>query len=534
MRSFLAGITWVLCATSAFATMTVPPLFGDHMVLQREKANPIWGTAEPKEPLKISLNGQTVSTVADEHGHWKAQLPSLPAGGPYTLSVEGSSKVDFQDVMIGEVWICSGQSNMEISIQTALNGGKEIAAAKYPNLRLFTVKRASSDHQLDTFQGAWSPCTPESVKSFSATAYFFGRDLQQALNVPVGVVVSAWSGASIENWLSSEAFAKDPDAAAMQAAWQKGVDDFPNAKAAYDALVADFPQATEKAKAENKPLPRLPHTPLAGDGQTPEEAPFLFDQKVQHYAIQHPSCLFNGMIAPIIPYGMRGVLWYQGESNLFRAEQYRRLFPLLITDWRSRWGQGDFPFLYVQLPNIGKPSTDPMPPQNNYPELREAQALALSLPATFMTVNYDLGTGDIHPNNKPAIGHRLAIAAQAAIYGAQIASRGPVFKSLKTEGAQLRLTFDDDPLGGGLAVQRGNELKGFAVAGADGKYAWAEARIDGDAVLLSSTQVAEPKTVRYAWENFPEATLGNKAGLPAAPFRTDTLPLQTAGQKVDK
>ncbi len=449
------------CVLAAPVRADVNPngLFTDYMVLQRGMKVPVWGTATPGEKVTVQFCGQEVSATTGQDGKWKVELQKLKAGGPFEMTISGpNNKVQLKDVLVGEVWVCSGQSNMEWPL-TATNRAKEaIATATNPQIRLFTVPKATATApQRDVPRGkradGWRECTSTTVERFSAVGYYFGRDVQKALQVPVGLIHTSWGGTPAEHWTSKEVLEKH--------------------------------QST-KELAQNK----------------------------------RASEKFNAMVAPLIPYAIRGVIWYQGESNVGRAQQYRTLFPAMIKDWRDRWGEGKFPFLFVQIAPWAKYG-----PETGWAELCEAQMLtALKVPNTACIVTTDVGDPkDIHPRDKAPIGDRLARAALALAYKKKIEYSGPVFTGMRIDGNKAILSFSH--LGGGLTA-KGGTLKGFTIAGPDGKYIPANAEINGDQVIVSSSEVQQPVGVRYGWARYPEMNLENRAGLPASPFRTD-MPRQT-------
>lgn len=480
---WLALLLAVLPAPSR-AEVKPHALFSDHMVIQRDMAAPVWGTAEPGQEVTVSIAGQTKKAVTGPDGKWQVKLDPLPAGGPHELSI---GQVALKNVLVGEVWVCSGQSNMEWSVRSSANPEAEIAGANYPKIRLFTAPRRSIDTPQKDVNGAWKPCSPETIAGFSAVAYFFGRELWKTLEVPVGLIHSSWGGTAAELWTRRGVLEADADFKGLLDAYDKR-------REAHASALERHKEAAQKAKAEGKPAPKAPPGPGLA-----------------------PSSLYNGMIAPLIPYAIRGAIWYQGESNASRARQYQKLFPAMIKNWREDWGQGDFPFLFVQLANFMARKPDPS--ESAWAELREAQLRTLSVPKTGMAVIVDIGDAkDIHPKNKQDVGRRLALAAQAVAYGRDVVSSGPIFDSMNVEGDRVRLTFKH--VGGGL-VARGEKLTGFAIAGADKKFAWADAKIDGSHVIVWSDKVPQPAAVRYAWADNPECNLYNKEGLPASPFRTD-------------
>lgn len=506
-----------LCVSAAVsqpagAEVRLPKLFSDHMVVQRDREVPVWGWAEPKESVSVTLAGQTVSAVADADGRWTARVSALPAGGPHTLVVKGSSTVTVSDVLVGEVWLCSGQSNMNMPIDWGIFGAwgspeceKALAEVDVPQVRMFLVENNPAGAPAADVGGVWKLCQHREILKWSAVGYFFGRELHRELNVPIGLVKSAVGGTPIESWTDRATLIEVvPQLKAAAERWDRRVAEFDQAK--YEKELKAWDEAAAKAKAEGKPQPRgKPTDPATSTAR--------------------PSCLYNGMIAPLVPYAMRGVIWYQGESNNRQAYQYRALFPAMIRSWRAQWKQGDFPFLFVQLANYMKREAEPT--ESAWAELREAQLMALSLPNTAMAVIIDIGEADdIHPKNKLDVGRRLALGALRLAYGKDVVHSGPIYDGMKIEGGAVRLSFKHT--GGGLVAAGGEVLRGFAIAGEDRKFVWAEARIEGAAVVVRSDKVAKPVAVRYAWGNNPECNLYNREGLPASPFRTDQWPGLTA------
>lgn len=489
------------------ADVKLPAIISDNMVLQRDQPIPLWGWADAGEQVTLTWGEAQVTAAANNEGRWTAQLPPRPAGGPFELTIAGKNTITLRNVLVGEVWVASGQSNMEWPVQWSLNADQEIAAANYPQIRLFSVKHTVANQPRPDTEGAWVECTPQTIPGFSATAYFFGRELHQALGVPVGLIKTAWGGTPAESWTSRSSLEAYPDLKVLVERWDalclQALEDHAGALDQYFQQIAKWVQNSQ-ASGLLTPMPPAPSLP--GVLQNPWRA----------------SGLYNGMIAPLIPYAIRGAIWYQGESNANRAYQYRTLFPAMIQDWRLHWGQGDFPFLFVQLANFTAPPAEPG--ESEWAELREAQSMALALPHTGMAVAIDVGeANDIHPKNKQEVGHRLALAARAVAYGQDVVYSGPLYQSMAVEGSSIRLWFRH--LGGGLATQGGEPLKGFAIAGEDKKFVWAEARIEGETVVVHSDQVPKPVAVRYAWANNPEGcNLCNRAGLPASPFRTDDWP----------
>ncbi len=485
------------------ADLWLPRVFSDHMVLQRETPLPVWGRATPGTTVTASIADKTASSTAGEDGKFRLDLPALPAGGPHELKVATSNaSLTFTDVLVGEVWLCSGQSNMDFSLAKtakrsyagATNWEQEVAKADHPQIREFKAEWAMNEDPQPELEGAWTPCTPETAGDFSAVAYFFARELQKELGVPVGLVTSAFGASTAEAWISREKLAADPAFKPLHDAfWKKFI-----AYRDHPKPFGDYGTAMAKWTASNK------------NGRAPRHPDPIQDQ-------HNPSVLFNGMIAPLVPYALRGAIWYQGESNLGTRQLYPALQKALIEDWRARWNR-DFSFHFVQLAPYQKPK--PEPADSSLATMREAQATSLSLPKTGMAVTLDLGEErDIHPRNKQDVGKRLALLALKNDYAKDLPSRGPVFKTAEIEDSRIVLHFDTTD--GGLVAKDG-PLKQFAIAGDDRKFVWAEAGIEGDTVIVSSPAVPRPVHVRYAWADNPAgANLFNTAGLPAAPFRTD-------------
>ncbi|MGI4789472.1 MAG: sialate O-acetylesterase [Janthinobacterium lividum] len=618
------------------------PLFTDNMVLQRGLADPVWGWTTPGAAVTVRVAGKGARALAGADGKWLASLPPLPVGGPYTLTVSGPQSVTLRNILVGDVWICSGQSNMVFGIGSAINGPAEVAAADHPKIRLFTVGNAISAAPNSLLAGQWTVCTPKNVSNggwngFSAVGYFFGRDLQQAVHVPIGLICTAWSGTPAQSWVSQEALLQklpefrqeitdadairaDPRTLAQRNAewytkndpglpanwqsaalddsawktialpgyfqdagipelssingvvWFRRTFDLPAAdlgKAAVLHLQADDDDttwvngtmvgATVGAPSSTYPLaagllkptgnvisirlldrggkggvhgdpadlslevPGGTDVPLAGSWRChvgislAQATPLPVDVVNDPYV---PGVLYNGMISPLIPFGIKGAIWYQGESNAGNGKQYQTLLPTMIGDWRTRFGVGAFPFLIVQLANLGQPPAQPG--GSGWAELREAQLLtAERLPKTGLAVAVDIGdANDIHPKNKQEVGRRLALTAEAIVYGKKLEYSGPLYQGMTVEGGAIRLHFRH--VGGGLVVKGGGPLTGFAIAGADGHFVWAAAKIVGFSVVVTSPAVPAPSAVRYAWADNPTCNLYNQAGLPASPFRTDS------------
>jgi sialate O-acetylesterase len=458
----------------------------------------VWGWAEPGEEVTVSVAGQTQATKADAKGKWSVKFKNLKAGGAQTLTVKGRNTVTVNDVLIGEVWLGSGQSNMAMAVNRAKDYEQEQAAAKLPQIRMFTVSSGTADTAQEDCKGTWEICSPESVGKFSATLFFFGRQIHKELGVPVGLINSSVGGTPIEAWISPEAQKASPELKpffAAAAAENAGVVTEAAVKK-YQADLAQWNEAVKKARAEKQKAPRRPQDPAAVKARKGDV-----------------GGLFNGKIAPLIPFAIRGALWYQGEANSTPAKApfYQHQLPLLVQDWRARWGQ-EFPMAWAQLPNFGGPGRD-------WPTVREAMLKTLSLPKTGMGINIDIGEEkDIHPKNKQEAGRRLSLWALGTVYGRPGATSGPLPAGHRASGQEIELSFRHTD--GGLVAKDG-ELKGFVIAGEDRGWKPARARIVQDKVVVSHPDVTRPVAVRYGWENFPVCTLYNGAGLPASPFRTD-------------
>jgi sialate O-acetylesterase len=498
-RRYLVGLVLLLFATTALADVKLPALFSDHTVLQQGKPVPVWGGAEPGEEVTVSFAGQTQRATADAEGKWKVKLNPLSASTESReMTVQGKNTLTVKDVLVGEVWVGSGQSNMQMTVGGVMNVEQEIAAADYPTLRMITVPNTIAIEPQTDFKGAWVVCSPETVGRFSAVGYFFARELWETVQVPVGIIHSSWGGTRIEPWMDEATFKGDPALKPILDARETAMENY--AKALYDTLGGWFSQAAE-AKAAGRPLP-LPPVVSAQDPRR---------------SSQMASGLYNAMIAPLVPYAIQGAIWYQGESNAGDPAGYRRLFPAMIAGWRQAWGQGDFPFLFVQLASFMGTGAEPR--DTNWARLREAQTMTLATPNTGMAVIIDIGMpANIHPVNKQDVGKRLALWAEHMVYGKDVVYSGPLYDSMKVEEGAIRISFKHAE--GGLVAKDG-VLKGFAIAGEDGKFVWAEATIEGQTVVVKNAQVPQPKAVRYAWDDYPVCNLYNAAGLPASPFRTD-------------
>ncbi len=494
------------------AEVRLPKVFASHMVLQRQIPLPVWGWASPGETVTVQVAGESAKAQANAKGEWKATLPALKAGGPHTMTVSGSSVIKLEDVLVGEVWLCSGQSNMEQGIGMCNNPQQEIAAASHPQIRLLLVPNRFTPRPMADMEGAWKACTPKTIAEdgwggFSGVAYFFGRELQRTLSVPVGLIDATWGGTVIQTWTPPEGFAAvpalkgdhdrvllaDPSSAAHKQQLSKVLSDT-------EAWLA----GTRKAMAASDAAPAMPTFPA---------------ELLPPSNVQHATALYNGMINPVRPFGIRGAIWYQGESNLGEGKTYTERMKALIGGWRKVWGQGDFPFYFVQVApyNYGNnPATEP--------EFWEAQTAAQAISNTGMAVINDIGElADIHPKNKQDVGKRLAFWALAKTYGkSEVVYLGPTFKTMAAEGAKLRITFDN---AAGLKSRDGKPISWFEIIDKEeGGFVKADAAIDGSSVVLSSPEVRNPVAVRYAWHMLAEPNLSNGAGLPANSFRAGDVP----------
>lgn len=504
-----------LFAENISANIKMASPFGEHMVLQRNKIVPVWGTASPGEKVTIEFNQQSKSTIAGLDGSWNINLSKLKAGGPFVMTVTGQNTIRLGDVYIGEVWICSGQSNMDFTVARenrywcgVFNEKQEVADANYPLIRVFDTEFSPGEELRKEVVGNWEIVSPQTVGHISAVAYFFARDLQKKLNVPIGLITTAFGASTAEAWISKSALQSNPKFATLLTNFQDKINKYlPDTaaqnkyKKAYEIWVVE----AAKAKADGK-------DELRG----PKNTNPIVDQ-------HNPFVLWNGMVAPLVPYAIAGALWYQGESNSPTASIYRDLMETLITDWRKQWNQGDFPFIYVQLANIGK-EIETEPAKGGTEAIkREAQLLNLSIPKTAMVVAIDnadpLDMKNVHPKNKQEIGKRMVLAARVIAYGEKLTYSGPVYDKMQIKGNTIQLQFKSTDKG---LVCKGDQLKGFAIAGEDKKFVWADAKIVGNSVIVSNPDVAKPVAVRYGWGSNPPTSLYNKADLPASPFRTDT------------
>ncbi len=512
---FALAIAFALAATPAHAEIRLPKIFGSHMVLQQGKPVQLWGWANPGETATAQIGGAKQSTVANYKGEWKLSLPAMKAGGPHVLKVVGSNEILLEDVMIGEVWLCSGQSNMEMGLKKLHIGPQEIAAANHPGLRLMPVKNRWTSRPQDDIEGTWKVCNSQTVSEggsegesdgFSATAYFFGREIHQALGVTVGLIEPDWGGTKIESWTPPEGFAAVPalkeESDRVQIANPKS-EGYQQRLQQAVAQLDQWHQTARSAMLTGQPTPPAPNLP---------------DELRGPQDLQQATALYNGMIHPLAPFAIRGTIWYQGESNMGDGMRYADRMKALVSGWRKVWNQGDFPFYFVQIAPYNYPNYTP----ETEPEIWEAQsAAAREISNSGMAVVNDAGDlNDIHPQDKITVGKRLALLALAKTYGKNdLAFSGPVFKSLKAEGAQLRVQFDHTD--GGLVTRDGKAPDWFEIIDSEeGGFVKAEARISGDSVVISSPEVKRPHAVRFAWNQTATPNLMNGKGLPAGAFRT--------------
>lgn len=492
---------FLLCSCGLLrAEVRLPKIISDHAVLQRDAPIHIWGWADPGEAITVSLHQQHVDGTADALGKFSVYLQPEKAGGPFDLTVKGSSTVTVSDLLIGDVWFASGQSNMELPLNgfpdsaVLKNGPQEIAAANHPNLRLLHIPNHASMYPVDDQPATWTTCTPETAATFSAVAYFYAREISEKEHVAVGIVDSTWGGTPVESWASLGSLSADASLMPVFHTWSR----LAATQQDKDAAIAAEKREDEAAKQAGKPAPQHSWHP-----------------NLDSWA---PAGLFNGMIAPATPYGIKGVIWYQGESNSPHASAYlySKVFSTMITDWRRQWQEGNFPFLFVQISSFRSS------PKEDWGMLRDQQRRTLAIGNTAMAVTLDVGEPDnVHPADKQTVAARLALAGRALAYGEQVDFSGPLFRQAVPERDGMRVLFDHTA---GRLVSKESSLPGFEVAGEDHHFTAASAKIDGDTVIVTSSAVQHPRYVRYAWENAPQATLFNKDGLPASTFTSEDAP----------
>jgi sialate O-acetylesterase len=495
IRSSALALLLACCPPAANCAIKLPGILSSHMVLQRDRPIHIWGWSDPGEKVTVVMRGSKRETTGDGFGNWSVFLPPDGAGGPYTLTVTGGNEIALDDVLVGDVWFASGQSNMEMPLKgfggaPLKNGAEEIAHANQPQLRLLHIPTKAADFPLRNADASWTVCSPETAANFSAVAYFFGRDLAAREHVPIGLIDSTWGGTVAEAWVSLQAISSDGALMPVFAT-----------RAQMMMSQADNMAILAKERREDQAARQA--------GRTPPNHPWRPDP-----ASWAPAALFNGMVAPVTPYTIKGVIWYQGESNsrLTFAPMYARIFPALINDWRAQWHEGNFPFLFVQIANFKSSANEA------WAAVREAQRRTLSVANTAMAVTIDIGDpANVHPADKQTVGARLALAARALAYGENVEYSGPLFRQATPEGDAMRVWFDH----AAELMTKGDALQGFEIAGDDGHFVSAKARLDGNTVVLSDASVPTPKYVRYGWANAPIVNLYNGEGLPASPFTSE-------------
>ncbi|WP_348267897.1 sialate O-acetylesterase [Edaphobacter paludis] len=501
LRFIGAGVLFLLpFATSAAAEIRLPHLFSDHTVLQREAPIHIWGWSQPEEKVTVRFHAQTRSAEANAEGEWSLWLMPEQAGGPYTLTAQGSSggvdsAVTFSDILVGDVWVASGQSNMEFPLKgfggnTVLkNGAQEIAQATVPQVRLLRIEHKSSDIPVEDVDGTWTLCTPETAANFSAVAYFFGREISQKEHVPIGLIDATWGGTPVASWISLDGIGADASLMPLFATRARFADE----QSSVPRVEAAEKREDAAALGAHHALPKHPWHP--------DETSWV------------PAALFNGMISPMTPYSIKGVIWYQGESDSAPATGpiYAKSFSTMIGDWRSHWHEGNFPFLFVQISSYNSPG-------ELWGIVRDQQRRTLAVSNTAMAVSLDVGTPDnVHPPDKQTVGARLAVAARGLVYGEAVDYSGPLFRQATRDGSGIRVWFDH---AAGLR-SKGGPLTGFEIAGADKQFVPAAAVIQGSSVEVTSSAVKNPEYVRYGWENVTAANLYNRAELPASTFTSE-------------
>ncbi|HTN03385.1 MAG TPA: sialate O-acetylesterase [Planctomycetaceae bacterium] len=499
---WVAAVVLLAGLSAAQANVRLPAVIGNNMVLQKDVPLPIWGWADAGEDVSVTFGANTVTAKADGAGKWKVTLPAVAtAGGPHEMTVKGKNEIKISNILVGEVWAGSGQSNMQWSVNSTMNAQEEIANAKFPKIRLFMIPLVPAGTPAENVVAQWVECSPQTVGPSSAVLYFFGREIHQKLDVPVGLITTAWGGTRIQPWIPPQGYTAFPELADEKAQMLAALDAYGQALAGTNDAIRAYAKALNAAKP-GEPLPKPP---------VPPGHPLNTNY--------HWTGLYNGMIHPIVPFGIRGFLWYQGESNNGQGMHYYQLKRGLIEGWRQVWnqeGNRDFPFLFAQLApfNYGGDPT-------RLPGIWEAQTATLGIKNTGMAVLTDITTlNDIHPPNKQEVGRRLALWALAKTYGKpDLVYSGPLFKSIKADGDKIVVSFDH---AAGLKSRDGKDLSWWSIAGDDKKFVKATAKIEGDTVIVSAEGVAKPVAVRFGWHQLAEPNLANGAGLPASPFRSDT------------
>jgi sialate O-acetylesterase len=511
--AFISFVFLLCCTLTLRADVTLPDVIANSMVLQQKQVIPIWGNAAPGEAVTVTFGKAHKTAVADASGKWRIDLGKFSANSsPQTITIAGKNTIVLKDILVGEVWLVSGQSNMQRLLRETDNGEAVQAAANHPGIRLFNVSREVAFKRRKGRLGEWSACTPESVKEFSAAGYYFGVELEKELKIPIGLINSSYGGSQAEAWTPVEYLASNADLKATVERTKIWNDERPRVRVEYDEAIKKWREESDKQKAA---------------GVRPSPSPGVPDA-LRDYRIA--ASIYDGMIAPLIPFAIRGAIWYQGESNEGRAEQYSILLSTMIRAWRERWGEGNFPFGIVQLPNYRSAKSEPEDAPWSF--IREAQRrTAATVPNTGLIVTIDIGeANDIHPKNKLDIGKRMARWALENSYGRKLLN-APVLVRADEKNGKVTLSFSD--VGTGLRIRNGEKLEEFAIAGDDKKWYWAEAKIVGkDRIDVWSPQVKVPRAVRYAFNSNPRnPNLTNDSGLPASPFRTDDWPDPTAGKR---
>jgi sialate O-acetylesterase len=510
MRRFipLCLILWTALAGQAPAAVKPNPLISEGMVLQQGRKVSLWGKADAGEKVVVSFQGREAEITAKD-GAWTLELSDLKAGGPFEMTIRGENVIHLKEVYVGEVWLCAGQMNMDWPLHLAADGERAVSEALNPNVHLFQVRYTESAAPLGEVQGAWKECTPVAAADFSAAAYFFGRDLQRRLGVPVGLIQATTAASAAEGWTTRPALEKDPKTREIVQKYDEAEKEFAGR---VDRFLDEYQAKVRKAvaKAQDVPASRPPENTVK--------------------ELQRPGGLYNGMIAPLQPYALRGVAWYQGESDVRQPARYQALLTAVVKQWRSAWKQDNLPFLIVQLAPAGRPRAEPR--DSAWAEVRDAQRLVShAVPHTALIVTADIGAvGDVHPPDKAPVGVRLTLAARALAYSEKVLYSGPVYGSFRVEKDVATVTFTG--ASGGLAP-RDAPVRGFTVAGEDHRFVKADAVVRGDTAVVSSPCVSCPKAVRYGWTDYPTGNLADGTGLPAAPFRTDDFPLNAPAPKPD-
>lgn len=497
------------------ADVKMPGVFSNNAVLQRDRPVPVWGWAAPGEKIKLTVPNQEHTAVADANGRWQVMLKPLAAGGELEMVIEGTNRIVLRNLQVGDVWLCTGQSNMQWTVADSRDADLEIPAANYQNIRLLSVETPGSQTPIEDCPGHWEVCTPQTVAPFSAVGYYFGRDMLQNVKVPIGLIDVSWGGSACEAWVRRDLLQDNPLYQPILDRSDKAVAEFVERKdeEKYQQQLAAWEAKAEEARKGGRPVP-----PGRPNWDNPVTG--------QH----RPGNLYNGRLKPIMPFAIRGVIWYQGETNAERAYQYREMFPLMIKNWRDDWGQGDFPFYWVQLADYNPEQNQPG--DSAWAELREAQTMTLDrLPHTGQAVAIDVGdAGDIHPRNKQAVGRRLARQALGQTFHQPVAHDFPRYASMYKQGRSILIRFRD--VHGKLNTIDNKPVTGFAIAASNRKWVWADATIVGDAeVEVRSDAVSDPFAVRYAWADNPVCNLIDSTGLPVTPFRTDQWPGITTDAK---